>query len=282
MCLDHGPHHTRLALSGADRPARTVRPSALSRRDFVFVLVGAGGAVLAGCAGGETGLGLDLVSDEQVEQMGVENWERIRSETPASDNRAYQQTLQQVGGNLLQAAGENPADWEMVVFEGAEANAFALPGNKIGVFEGLFDYAENEDQLATVIGHEIAHNQAEHAAERLSSQAATNVGLQLISVALQAGNIGYANQVAALLGAGAQYGLILPYSRNQELEADRNGLLIMAEAGYDPRESVELWRNMATAGERPPDFLSTHPGPEDRIAQLESLMPEALALYQES
>lgn len=250
----------------------------LSRRGVLLGLAGAGGVALGGCAG-DTGLGLNLVSNEQVQQMGLESWERILSETQPTDDRRLQATTERVTANLLRGLGESPRDWEVRVFEGEEANAFALPGNKIGVYEGLFNYARNDAQLATVIGHEIGHNQAEHAAERLSTAMATQVGLQAVSAALQLGNIGYANQIAALLGAGAQYGVILPYGRNQELEADRLGLLNMARGGYDPRESVDLWRNMSQAGGSPPSFLSTHPGTENRIAQLQQLMPEAVEVY---
>lgn len=240
--------------------------------------------LLAGCAGeGQTGLGINLVSAEQTRDLGLDNWEQIRAETPVSRNATYRRALDNVATRLLRAAGEDPDAWEAVVFQGQEANAFALPGGKIGVYEGMFQVAENEAQLAAVVGHEIAHNQAAHAQQRLSSQAATEIGTQLLGVVLQTGNIGAAPEIAALLGAGAQYGLILPYSRNQELEADSLGVMMTARAGYDPREAVQLWRNMETeGGARPPEFLSTHPGPESRIARLEELMPEALALYEGS
>src|SRR5690606_34100516 len=219
------------------------------------------------------------VSAEQVEQLGIESWERLKAETPRSTNKEYQATLQKVGSRVLSAIGENPAAWEMDVSQGDEANAFALPGNKIGVFEGMFQYAKTEAQLAAIVGHEIAHNQRNHAAERVNTQMGTQLGLQAVSAALQVGNVGYANQIAQALGMGAQYGLILPYGRNQELEADRIGLIAMARAGYDPREAITLWENMRTAGSRPPTFLSTHPSPDDRIGRLQEMMPEALRIY---
>lgn len=271
-------HGTHADLTRAD-PAAGARALRSGRR-FLAALILAGGAVLTGCAGeGQTGLGLNLVSPEQVRELGLESWQKLRAETPPSDNRTYQAALHKVGSRLLAAAGENPDAWEMVVFEGDSANAFALPGNKIGVYEGLFRYAKNEAQLAAVVGHEIAHNQQNHAAERLSSTAATQIGVQLVGAALGAGGYGNADTIAALLGAGAQYGVILPYGRNQELEADRLGLMLMARAGYDPHAAVALWQNMAAVGNRQPEFLSTHPGPENRIAQLERLMPEAMAVY---
>jgi predicted Zn-dependent protease len=274
MCVCHGSgNHT-------DTETTKTRAGELSRRGFMVALVGFSGTALVACVGpGQTGLGLGLVSAEQVEQLGVQSWEQIRAEVPVSRNTTYQRALQQVSTNILTAIGENPAAWETVVFASPEANAFALPGNKIGVYEGMFAIATNVDELAAVVGHEIGHNQAEHARERLSSAAATQTGVQILGAALQIGNIGYANEIAGLLGAGVQYGLILPYSRNQELEADSIGLINMAQAGYDPRAAIKLWQNMQAAGERAPEFLSTHPAPESRIAALEAKMPEALSYY---
>ena len=270
MCQCHDP------IGGSE----TGRTGYFSRRGFMVALLGVSGATLVGCVGpGDTGLGLGLVSSEQAEQLGLQSWAQIRSQTPVSQNATYQRALQQVSTNILSAVGENPEAWEAVVFQGKEANAFALPGNKIGVYEGMFAVAQNVDQLAAVVGHEIGHNQAEHARERLSSTAATEVGLQLLGAALQIGNIGYANEIAGLLGAGVQYGLILPYTRNQETEADSIGLMNMARAGYDPRAAIELWQNMRAAGPQRSEFLSTHPAPDSRIAALEAQMPEALELY---
>jgi predicted Zn-dependent protease len=252
-----------------------------NRRRFMVVLGSVGGMALVGCVGpGDTGFGLQLVPQEQVQAMGLETWERIRQEEAASGNQQYQRTANQITRRILAATDENPDDWEIVVFAGEEANAFALPGGKMGIYEGMFSIAENDDQLAAVIGHEIGHNQADHAAERVNTQVATQGVLQLVSVALQAGNVGYANMIAGALGAGAQFGVLLPYNRNQELEADEIGLRNMARAGYDPRGAVALWENMRQSpGPSPAQFLSTHPAPDARIRALEQLMPEALELY---
>jgi predicted Zn-dependent protease len=248
------------------------------RRDLVALAMGA--VLVAGCAGsGETGLGIDVVSEEQVQQMGIESWERIRSETPVSEDEAAQQTADEVAGNLLRAAGADPGEWEVVVFQGDQANAFALPGGKIGIYDGMFQAVQNEAQLAAVVAHEIGHLQAEHARERVSSEVATQGVVQLVSAALQVGNVAYANAIAGALGAGAQYGVLLPYSRNQELEADRIGLQLMAQAGYDPRETLAFWQRMQQQGGEPPAFLSTHPTPGNRIEQLQELMPAALETY---
>ncbi|HEV7369579.1 M48 family metallopeptidase [Arenibaculum sp.] len=250
----------------------------IGRRALLGMISGAAAAPLIGGCDEIGGFPVDLVSDETVRQMGLESWERIRAQTAVSGVEAYQRTLQAVGGRLLAAAGEDPARWEMVVFAGPEINAFALPGGKIGVYEGMFEAAANPDQLAAVVGHEIGHNQAEHSQERLSTAAAKQLGLRLVSAALQLGDIQYANEIAALLGIGVEFGLVLPYSRGQELEADRLGLFTMAEAGYDPREAVGLWRRMdRLAGGRSPAFLSTHPAPLARIEAIEELLPEVTA-----
>lgn len=236
---------------------------------------------LAGCETDSTGLGINLVSQSEVVQMAQPAWDKLKAESPPSNNASYRQTARTISNRLLQAAGQDPSKWEVVVFQGDQANAFALPNAKIGVFEGMFKVAQNDAQLAAVIGHEIGHVQAQHSTERVNSEMATQLGVQLAG-ALLGSSAGVAPEtMAGLLGAGAQYGLILPYGRNQELEADRLGLTLMAKAGYDPRQSIALWQNMGKAGgSAPPTFLSTHPGHDQRIAQLQQLMPQALAQYQ--
>ena len=225
----------------------------------------------AGCAGG-TGLGVDLVSTAQVETMGLETWQAIREQTKASDNRKFQQVAQEVARNVLSAAGENPSAWEIVVFQGDEVNAFALPGRKIGVYEGMFRIADTPDQLAAIIGHEIGHVEQHHSAERVNTQAGTQLGTELIARALGAANVAPPETVAQIVGTGLTYGVVLPYSRNQELEADEIGLRYMVRAGYNPRAAVELWREMGAMGNRQPEFLSTHPDPERRMAALEAMV----------
>lgn len=157
----------------------------------------------------------------------------------------------------------------MTVFQEDSANAFALPGGKIGVHTGLLKVADNQSQLAAVIGHEIGHVQAQHSNERMSLQYATQSGMQLLGAL--AGQDSAAKQgIMAALGVGAEYGLALPFSRKHEAEADIIGLQLMAQAGFDPRESVGLWQNMAAAngGNEPPEFMSTHPSNSTRIEGL--------------
>ncbi len=252
----------------------------IDARRLAGALAVGSGLALGGCATEGTGLGLNLVPQEQVQAMGVEAWQQLRAEIPASNNGQYQQTAEQVSDRVLRAMGEDPSQWEVVVFRSDELNAFALPGNKIGVYEGMMDFVDSEAQLAAVIGHEIGHNKANHSVQRVNSEMTTQLGIDIASAALGAYSGTQPQQVAALLGAGAQYGLLLPYSRNQELEADRLGLMYMARAGYDPQAAVEVWQKMAgQGGGRPPTFLSTHPDPEARVDQLQKLMPEAMAAY---
>lgn len=235
---------------------------------------------LAACGGDATGLGLNLVPAGQVEAMGVDAWRELRAETPPSRNAAYQQRADRVASRILAATGRDPAAWEVVVFRGEEANAFALPGGKIGVYEGMMEVAETDDELAAVIAHEIAHNEAGHPAERLNSAMAADLGLNIASAVLGAADVAQPRAIAGLLGAGVQYGMILPYSRNQEFEADRLGLRYTAQAGYDPRATLAFWEKMRRQGARPPAFLSTHPAPEQRIERIQALLPEAVAVYQ--
>lgn len=160
-----------------------------------------------------------------------------------------------------------------MVFDSDQVNAFALPGGKIGVYTGLLNVAVNQDQLATVIGHEVAHVLADHSNERLSQSQLANTGLSITSVALGSSEYKqYQGMTMAALGLGVQYGVILPYGRTQESEADIVGLEYMAKAGFDPNQSVDLWKNMAKAsgGNQPPELLSTHPSHSTRIKDLQT------------
>jgi predicted Zn-dependent protease len=218
---------------------------------------------------------IELVPDEMVRELGLQTWGQIRQNTPATRNADRQRLAQLVGERLLTAAGEAPGDWEIVVFGSADVNAFALPGNKIGVFEGMFDVIGSEDQLAAIVGHEIGHLKEDHSQQRLTAQVAKEAGVGLITVLLQAGDVGMAREIGAALGIGAEFGLLRPYSRNHELEADRYGLRLMHQAGYEAAEAVQLWRRMQeAAGGRAPAFLSTHPAPERRIREIEAMLPE--------
>lgn len=174
-------------------------------------------------------------------------------------------------------------EWEMAIFDSDAVNAFAMPGGKIGIMVGILNAAQNQDQLAAVIGHEIAHVTAEHSAERASRGSVSNVGIQVAAVLLGGGNSGATYTAYEALNQGAAFGIMLPFSRNQESEADVIGLKYMAAAGFDPRQAVPLWQNMMDeAGDAPAEFMSTHPSNEKRIDALVSQWSEALPLYNEA
>lgn len=205
--------------------------------------------------------------------MGLRAWSDLRTRVPLSRDTGYRSTLDQVSRRLLTQVGEVPAAWEVQVFASPEVNAFALPGRKIGVYEGMFRVAQNADQIAAVVGHEIGHLSANHPQERISAEVATDTALRLVGGLLGANDVANADTITAALGLGAQVGLLLPYSRNQELEADAFGLRAMAGAGYDGRQALELWRRMEVAGgPRGPDFLATHPAPAARIDAMEQVL----------
>jgi len=235
------------------------------------------GVVLAsGCATSPTGRSqLVLLPESQMDKMGLQAFTNIKQETPVDSNRTTNKYVQCVGNAITREVG---GSWEIVVFRDDAANAFALPGRKIGVNTGLLKVAENQDQLATVIGHEVAHVLSQHSNERVSQQFAVDQGLGLVT-ALASPQSATGQTLMGLLGVGAQYGILLPYSRVQESEADILGLDLMAKAGFNPRESVNLWVNMGKAGgAQPPEFLSTHPSDRTRISGLNAHMAVALNL----
>lgn len=240
----------------------------------VLVLV----AALAACATSPTGrTQLKLFSSSEIARMGAAAFDEMRAQEPTIDRGPLVDYVECVARPMLDIVG---GDWRVSVFDDDQVNAFALPGNNIGVYRGLLTVAENQHQLAAVIGHEIGHVLADHGNERISTAFAAQAGLEL--AAAVAGGTPQGNQVMAALGLGTQVGILLPFSRAQETEADVMGLSLMADAGFDPRQSVDLWRNMeeAAGGSRPPDFLSTHPGPAARIRVLNANMEEAVARYE--
>jgi predicted Zn-dependent protease len=177
----------------------------------------------------------------------------------------------------------NDIEWELAIFEAESVNAFAMPGGKIGVLSGILKVTENEHQLATVIGHEIAHVTAEHSVNRAKQAGLTNFGINAVAIILGGGYSGATYTAQQALSAGAAFGISLPYKRGQETEADVIGLEYMARAGFDPRESVPLWQRMdAGGGKRPAEFLSTHPASETRIENLINEWQKTLPLYNEA
>ena len=246
------------------------------RRALALVAGGIGGGLLAGCDG--EGLPVDVVSHEQLKRLGLQTWEKTLARTPPTGDTALQRRIEAQAGELLQAAGEPPGAWEVRVLASDQANAFVVPGRKMGIYEGMVSATGDRAQLAAVIGHEIGHHRADHAEERLETAVVTRTGLELAETLLQAGDVAFAEEIAAALGMGAEYGILLPYSRRHELEADRRGMETMARAGYDPEAAIALWDRMAElARDRPPAFLSTHPSPDRRIEVLREHLDEARA-----
>ena len=217
---------------------------------------------------------LILLPEGQDTQLGLEAYQQILDESRIATDPELDRRVQEVGRRIAAVSTQPDWDWQFTLIENDEPNAFALPGGKVGVHTGLFRVAENDAQLAAVIAHEVAHAIARHGAERMSQGMLAQYGAAAIG-------LGTGNQAYAELAAqAATLGIILPYSRTQESEADHIGLFYMAEAGYDPRAAVVLWRNFERfGGARPPEFLSTHPAPGSRIADLEELMPAALEVY---
>ncbi|WP_413208198.1 M48 family metallopeptidase [Rhodospirillum sp. A1_3_36] len=224
---------------------------------------------------------LMLVGEAQGVQMGTQAYQEIKGkEKTLSANDPFTKRVRAITERLIQANNLPNYDWEVNAFQNDEPNAFALPGGKVGVNTGMGKVAKNDAQLAAVIGHEIAHAISHHGEERISQQMAVSTGLQLGSAALGLSGMGNSEQMTELMGQAATLGIILPYSRTHESEADEIGLYYMARAGYDPREAVKLWENMSVmGGEKPPEFLSTHPADATRINDLNAEMPKALEYY---
>ncbi len=237
----------------------------------------------AGCTTSPLGRSqLVLFPESQLAEMGVAAFAEMKKEEPLSKDPKTNGYVECVARAITNELGGTDAgrNWEVSVFDDDAANAFALPGAKIGVFTGLLAVAKNQDQLATVIGHEVGHVLAHHSNERASQAGLTQMGLTAASVAI-GGNSEQGQMLMAALGLGAQVGILLPYGRVQESEADLIGLDLMAKAGFDPRESVALWKNMSAAGQgQPPEFLSTHPGHSTRIQNLGERIPQAMGLYE--
>ncbi|MDQ6633041.1 MAG: M48 family metallopeptidase [Verrucomicrobiota bacterium] len=225
---------------------------------------------------------LNLVSADQEMQLGLTSFEKMKKEVPISHDAAANALVQKVGKRIASVAELPNAKWEFVVFDSKEANAFCLPGGKVGVYTGLLPISKDEDGLATVIGHEVAHAVSHHGAERMSEGMALQVGGQLLGAATQSAKPITQTAVAAVYGLGGKLGYELPHSRKQESEADHIGLIYMARAGYNPEAAVDFWQrfssfNEAHGGSKTPNFLRTHPVDEKRIQQIKDWLPEAKA-----
>ncbi len=244
-------------------------------------------AVLLSCSASPTGRKRVLLYDDaKMSALGAQSFEEIKQQekiyTDPATNDYVACVSNAVTAEIPGHYGEE--HWEVVVFDSEQVNAFALPGAHIGVYTGLIKVAETPDQLATVIGHEISHVLAEHSNERLSQNQIAGIGTTVAAIAIGVSDsIENKGLAMAALGLGVQYGVLLPYGRTQESEADLMGLDLMASAGFDPKASVSLWQNMAKAGGGSvPEFLSTHPSNQTRISDLEERMARATQLQKQA
>ncbi|MEQ1818221.1 MAG: M48 family metallopeptidase [Terricaulis sp.] len=210
-----------------------------------------------------------IVDDAQLQQASLQSWAQVRQQTPEWRNTAAQRRLETVGRRVVNAAGRGNQTWEFVLFDSPQKNAFVLPGGQVGFYRGLYEISERDDWIATVLGHETGHVTGRHAAERYSREMATQTAVQIAGAATNS------DLAAAALGLGAQVGISLPFSREQESEADILGIRYMHSAGYDPKEAIPFWQRMEQGGSsRPPEFLSTHPNPDNRIQRIRNYINE--------
>lgn len=245
-------------------------------------LVGAAAIVVA-CATSPTGRNQVLLfPDDQLDAMGQQAFTSMKEGLKISNRSVENSLVQCIAREIAQQVPQSvfAGEWEVVVFDDPQVNAFALPGGKIGVYTGLLNVAKDQHQIASVIGHEVGHVIAKHGNERMSNSAIAGFTQQAAGQILAANEVAQTPAIMQALGLGVQLGT-LKYSRTHESEADVIGLDLMAKAGFNPRGAVELWENMAAqGGERPPEFMSTHPAERTRIDNLNSKMAAASKIYQ--
>lgn len=217
-----------------------------------------------------------------MNSMGAAAFEELKQKQPISRDPKINAYVRCVATEITNTLPEKQT-WEIVVFESAEPNAFALPGGKIGVHTGMLKVARDPAQLAAVLGHEVGHVLAHHSNERVSEENLLDGGAALISSLFKDKQSRTYSLAMAALGVGAQFGVVLPHSRTQETEADIVGLNLMSQSGFDPRQSVELWRNMEKAGGGgQPEFMSTHPSHGTRIETLQANMAKAMTTFEQA
>ena len=221
-----------------------------------------------------------IVSDADELQLGQQAYKETLQKNRLSTRSDWQSQLRRVGQRIAAAAEQAEFKWEFNVIQGKEVNAFALPGGKVAFWEGIMPVARDDNGIAVIMGHEVAHALARHGAERMSQSMGAEILGQIISFGVGQVSPGIHDEVLQAYGLGATVGVLLPWGRTQESEADRIGLTLMAKAGYDPAAAIAFWERMAKiAGDKPPEFLSTHPSDATRIDQIKEWLPEARAFY---
>jgi predicted Zn-dependent protease len=278
------PPSDPLAYNGA------ILDGVIQMKPLLLGLAIAAATAVAGCATTTSPTGrtqyVGAVSQQQLNQLGAQAFAQLKAQKQQSSDTRQTGYVRCVVGAIVR---ELPAQWqstgwETAVFVDNEPNAFALPGGKVGVYTGIFKVARNQDQLAAVIAHEIGHVVSRHHDERITRQAGAQGALQIVG-ALLGSRYGEGAANAAVQGGSvlAQTGFLLPGSRAQESEADVVGQQLMAKAGFDPREAVNLWQNMIEAGgSRPPQWLSTHPDPQSRIGELRNRAAALVPTYEQA
>jgi len=223
----------------------------------------------------------NVISAAEEDKLGLQAWQEILSKAKLSEDAQASALVERVGRRIADASAQPGYDWQFkLIDEPGTVNAFCLPGGRVAVYSGILPVTENEAGLAVVMAHEVAHALAHHGAERMSQGGLVRLG----GAALQAGMAGKdpaaQKQVLNAFGLGTSVGVLLPFSRSHEAEADRIGLILMAKAGYDPRAGVTLWQKMAAANSKAPlEFLSTHPAGDHRIKEIEQHLPQVMPLY---
>ncbi|MBC77662.1 MAG: hypothetical protein CME64_16775 [Halobacteriovoraceae bacterium] len=240
-------------------------------------------AVFVGCSQSPTGRRqLTLLPEDQLAKMGDQSFQQMQKQQKLSDDPALKRRIECIAERIVSSMSKNNnfSEWDVKVFDSEAVNAFATPGKNIGVYTGLINAAQSNDQIASVIGHEVGHVLASHGNERISQSLIVQGGLVAADIALDSGSPQKNQMILGALGLGAQLGILLPYSRKHESEADKIGLDLMAEAGFNPRAAVEFWEIMKNQSKSaPPEWLSTHPAPQSRIEKLRSNMKSALKTY---
>lgn len=220
---------------------------------------------------------LIIVSDGELAGLADQAWSQLAAEAPRLREPAANARVARVGSAIAKASGRDDLAWDFAVFDSPDVNALVLPNGKVAVFRGLLETIRSDDELAAVLGHEAGHVVVRHAAERVSQELAVQAGVSLAQLLLSDSAGEHADEIGAAIGAGAVYGVILPYSRKHELEADAVGVELMREAGYAPEAALKFWeRRIAEAAQaQPPEFLSTHPADKTRLARLREVVAAA-------